>query len=427
MKELTIENLQDIIVRTLNHIDRRLTGHGERVAYGTLLMLKEDPRFSYIETFKIIWTILLHDIGIFHNMANVEGLLKNERASAFLHAHYGSFFLKYFSPYPEYAPIVYYHHSSREDVESACMSEKMKWACKYMQALDAADLYCVSHPEAKSDQLLGFLSRLSAKRYDKRAVDIIMGLVRKYQIPQNLILENVHRELLQYLKKMHVTEEEKAALLQTLVSFIDFRSHYTALHCAIMVHVSDMLGGLCGLDEETRAALHIGATLHDLGKIAIPVEILESPGKLAGKNWETMKSHVSLTEEILRGRVPDNVFHIAIRHHETLNGTGYPLGLNADSLDLPARIVAVADIVSALSEERSYKSAFPLDEVLQILWDMADSGRISPEVVRILDDNKEEIYEAAREKGRKTSEMYDKIYREYALSVQKYVEDKPSK
>ena len=121
------------------------------------------------------------------------------------------------------------------------------------------------------------------------------------------------------------------------------------------------------------------------------------------------------------------MLHIAIRHHETLNGTGYPLGLNADSLDLPARIVAVADIVSALSEERSYKSAFPLDEVLQILWDMADSGRISPEVVRILDDNKEEIYEAAREKGRKTSEMYDKIYREYALSVQKYVEDKPSK
>ena len=129
-----------------------------------------------------------------------------------------------------------------------------------------------------------------------------------------------------------------------------------------------------------------------------------------------MKSHVALTEEILKGRVPDDILHIAIRHHETLNGTGYPRGLGADSLDLPARIVAVADIVSALSEERSYKAAFPLDEVLQILWDMADSGRISSEVVRILDDNKEEIYQAARTKGQKTSEMYDKIYHEYELS-----------
>lgn len=416
MKELAIENLQDIIVRTLNHIDYRLTGHGERVAYGTLLMLEEDPRFSYIETCKIIWTVLLHDIGIFHKMGNVEDLLKSENVSSFSHARYGALFLKHFSPYPEYAPIVHYHHSSREEVESACMSEKMKWICKYIQALDAADLYCVSHPEAESDRLLGFLSRLSAERYDKRAVDTVMGLVRKYQVPQNLTLENVHRELLQYLKKMHITEEEKAALLQTLVSFIDFRSHYTALHCAIMVHVSDMLGGLCGLDEETRAALHIGATLHDLGKIAIPVDILESSGKLAGESWEIMKSHVALTEEILKGRVPDDILHIDIRHHETLNGTGYPRGLGADSLDLPARIVAVADIVSALSEERSYKAAFPLDEVLQILWDMADSGRISSEVVRILDDNKEEIYQAARTKGQKTSEMYDKIYHEYELS-----------
>lgn len=416
MKELTIENLQDIIVHTLNHIDRRLTGHGERVAYGTLLMLEEEPGFSYIETCKILWTVLFHDIGILHKEAYVEDLLKSESSSAFSHARYGALFLKHFSPYPEYTPIVYYHHSGQEEVERAHMDEKMKWVCKYIQALDAADLYCTSHPEASTETLLGFLGQLDAKRYDKKAVGTVMRFVREYQVPQNLVPENVHRELLAYLSKMHVTEEDKAALLQTLVSLIDFRSRYTALHCAIMVHVSDLLGELCGLDETSRAKLHIGATLHDLGKVAVPVEILESPGKLAGEDWEIMKSHVVLTEEILKRRVPDDVLHIAIRHHETLNGEGYPRGLDTNSLSLPERIAAVADIVSALSEERSYKSSFPLDKVLQILWDMAGKKRISPEVVRILDDNKEQIYQAARAKGQETAEMYDRIYREYELS-----------
>lgn len=416
MKELTIENLQDIIVHTLNHIDRRLTGHGERVAYGTLLMLEEDPRFSYTETCKILWTVLFHDIGILHREGYVEDLLKSESYSSFSHARYGALFLKHFSPYPEYTPIVYYHHSGQEEVERAHMDEKMKWVCKYIQALDAADLYCTSRPEASTETLLGFLGQLDAKRYDKKAVEIVMRLVREHQVPQNLIAENVHREILAYLSKMHITEEEKAALLQSLVSLIDFRSRYTALHCAIMVHVSDLLGELCGLDEASRAKLHVGATLHDLGKVAVPVEILESPGKLTGEDWEIMKSHVSLTEEILKGRVPEDVLHIAVRHHETLNGEGYPRGLDADSLSLPERIVAVADIVSALSEERSYKSSFPLDKVLQILWDMAGKNRISSEVVRILDDNKEQIYQAARIKGQEAAEMYDRIYREYELS-----------
>lgn len=415
MQKLTSENLQDIIVRSLNHMDSRLTGHGERVAYGTLLMLEQDSRFSYDDICKITWTVLLHDIGSFHKITDISDLLKTENDSSFSHAHYGSLFLKYFSPYPEYAPIVYYHHSDYKSIESSDMDQKMAWVSKCLQVLDAADLYHVSHPEATAEQFLYFLSRLDTNHYSKEAVEAVSGTIRQGHVMQNARMD-IHKELLQYLSKMDVTEKEKSALLQTLVSSIDFRSHYTALHCAVMVHVSDMLGRLCGLDGNAREVLHVGATLHDLGKIAIPVEVLESPGRLQGEDWEIMKSHVVITEEILKGRVPDDVLRVAVRHHETLSGTGYPRGLKADELSLPERIVAVADIVSALSEERSYKSAFPLEEVLRILWDMADNGRICKEVVRILDDNKEDIYQAARAVGRKTAEMYEKIYREYKLA-----------
>ena len=91
--------------------------------------------------------------------------------------------------------------------------------------------------------------------------------------------EEIHQVLLGHLEQMRISQDIQEQLLRMLVSSIDFRSHYTALHCAVMVRVSDLLAQLCGLEKEERRQVHLGAILHDLGKIAIPSEILESPGK----------------------------------------------------------------------------------------------------------------------------------------------------
>ena len=107
------------------------------------------------------------------------------------------------------------------------------------------------------------------------------------------------------------------------------------------------------------------------------------------------------------------LLQIAIRHHETLNGTGYPYGISGDQLTLPQRIVAVGDIVSALSEKRSYKPAFPIQEVMQILNDMCRAGRICPYVLQVLSDHQEEVYHTVLQAGQDIEETFERIYMEY--------------
>jgi len=107
------------------------------------------------------------------------------------------------------------------------------------------------------------------------------------------------------------------------------------------------------------------------------------------------------------------VLQIAARHHEALDGTGYPEGLNGDQLTLPQRIVAVGDIVSALSEEHSYKPVFPIEKVFEIVEDVYRQGKLCPRVVELLLAHREEIYFSARQAGREIAEQYQRLTEEY--------------
>ncbi len=411
MKSPELKHLMEMIVQCLNQMDERLTGHGERVAYGMLTLLDADGSFSSEEKAKIIWTMLLHDIGSFHN-PDIKDLLKKETDTAFSHSRYGYLFLNYLGPFPEYAGVVLYHHSGRKEADRSDMPKRLKRLSKCLQVLDAVDLKQVGNPSVTLEQMENFLNAMNTERYEEDSIRAVKEMLPKLMRVLKS-QEEIHQVLLGHLEQMRISQDIQEQLLRMLVSSIDFRSHYTALHCAVMVRVSDLLAQLCGLEEKERRQVHLGAILHDLGKIAIPSEILESPGKLEGKDWEIMKSHVSITEKILKGHVEEEVLQIAVRHHETLNGQGYPYGIGEQGLSLPQRIAAVADIASALSEERSYKPAFPLEEVLEILENLAENGRICPYVFGVLKKNKDMVYEEALKAGMEARAMYETIYTEY--------------
>jgi len=414
MREVSLENLLNIVVASLNKMDKRLTGHGERVAYDMLLI--DAPGFSRDDLCKLTWTVLLHDIGNFRQ-SDIEDLIKRENDHSFSHARYGYLFLKSFSPFPEFTPIVRYHHSGSAEIEASDMEERLKRASECLQLFDTADLFFISHPGSTAQEARRFVKELAQNRFDPAATEAVLEVMDKLPQAQGLNIKEVHGAVLAKLKEMEVTENEKEMLLKTLVRAIDFRSHATALHCAIVVKASGLLAEYCGLDSNARDAVALGAMLHDLGKIGTPTGILESSGKLEGTGWDLMKAHVTCTEEILRGRVDDEVLLIAIRHHEKLNGTGYPYGLTAKDLTLPQRIVAVADIVSALCEERSYKKTFPLEKVLSILEDMVANGGICPEVVSAFRKHKDTVYNAVMETARQVDAQYTRIYDEYSRAV----------
>jgi putative nucleotidyltransferase with HDIG domain len=123
-----------------------------------------------------------------------------------------------------------------------------------------------------------------------------------------------------------------------------------------------------GMNERRLFWFRVGALLHDVGKIAVPAEILNKPGRLTSEEWALMRSHPEAGVELLRGiDFPEDVIPIVLSHHEKWNGAGYPHGLAGESIPLAARVLGLADVYDALTTNRSYKPGMSHDVAMQTM------------------------------------------------------------
>ena len=114
--------------------------------------------------------------------------------------------------------------------------------------------------------------------------------------------------------------------------------------------------------------LAYGGIIHDAGKVIIPKEVLNKPGKPNPEEWRILQGHVTATLDLLKDvRVPEGALLIAAQHHEKLNGKGYPVGLKGDQINELARLAVIVDIFSALTDDRPYKKAMPADKALELM------------------------------------------------------------
>lgn len=157
-------------------------------------------------------------------------------------------------------------------------------------------------------------------------------------------------------------------ICEAFAEVVDAKSHYTFSHSVGVTDVAAAIGGVMGLNAERRQLLHRAALLHDLGKLRIPNSILDKPGKLDAGEWSVMQEHPALTRAIL-GRVSQfgELAYVAGAHHEKLDGSGYPDHLTARDLNIEARILAVADMYGALTEDRPYRHGFSPEQALRIM------------------------------------------------------------
>lgn len=155
-------------------------------------------------------------------------------------------------------------------------------------------------------------------------------------------------------------------LFDLLVGAIDSKDRYTRQHSEEVTEYALHLAEALEVSEETYNALRVAGLLHDIGKIAIPDEILRKPGKLTDDEYERMKEHVELSTVIIRGlpRLND-VLDAVANHHERWDGKGYPKGLAGEKIPLLGRIMAIADAFSAMISDRPYRKALSIAEALK--------------------------------------------------------------
>lgn len=165
----------------------------------------------------------------------------------------------------------------------------------------------------------------------------------------------------------------------------EFRDNETGMHVIRMSKSCQRLALAAGLDEEHAERILYAAPMHDIGKIGIPDRILLKPGKLDGDEWTVMKTHVDIGADILADH-PSELMQMArvivLYHHEKWDGSGYPRGISGTDIPIEGRIGAVADVFDALTSERPYKAAWPVEKAINLLKE--ESGKhFDPELVKL--------------------------------------------
>jgi HD-GYP domain-containing protein (c-di-GMP phosphodiesterase class II) len=164
---------------------------------------------------------------------------------------------------------------------------------------------------------------------------------------------------------------------------IDYKSVYTTKHSMQIANKSWLMADYYGYDETQKAQLYLAAALHDIGKIATPVEILEKPDKLTDEEFTIIKQHVQYTSDWLGGISGfADICRWASNHHEKLSGGGYPRRKKAGELDFNSRLLACMDIYQAVCEERPYHPARSHADTMEILRATAQRGEIDAAIVK---------------------------------------------
>jgi HD-GYP domain-containing protein (c-di-GMP phosphodiesterase class II) len=171
-----------------------------------------------------------------------------------------------------------------------------------------------------------------------------------------------------------------------IARIIDYKSVFTRRHSAQIANKAWFMGEYYRCGPQERAELYLAASLHDLGKLAVPSDILEKPGGLSGEEFEIIKGHARLTRELL-GDIEgfETICRWASSHHEKLDGSGYPFGKKAPELDFNSRLLTCLDLYQAVSEERPYHPGRNHADTIRTLYETAALGKIDGDIVKGLD------------------------------------------
>ncbi len=399
--QLPTKNVVNIIGNTLNLIDPKLVDHGARVAELTARALATQGRYTETQQRDICMLALIHDIGAYKT-DEINRLIRFETVNVWEHSIYGYLFIKLLTPLTRLAPAVFFHHADCSELRHVHPSYHD--LAQILHVADRIDILSHRHGGIEPDVFHRYFAPNRGEKFLGHIIDLF---------EQALFAASWPAPALARFDDIPFGPGEAGNYLYMMALSIDFRSPQTVTHTVGVMRIAGILAELMGMDAARRQHIGFGAMLHDLGKQGIPLDILESPDRLTPEQMDVMRTHVKLSEDILRGNVDEEIVRIAVRHHEQLTGKGYHHGLSAPELTMPERLVAVADVLSALMGRRSYKEPFPKTRVLDIMDSMTKSGALDGDIIALAKANYDDMAEAMNRTADEAESMYGLINKEY--------------
>lgn len=348
--------------------------HGERVGY-IALSIGRSLGLNEKELIQVMIAGLMHDIGAvggFHQFHGDHALVKE-------HCLVGANIIQRFPDGDVLSEAIRYHHESPNPEHSALGAEEkdVTLMAKIISIADKVDVnLCrkvMNHSERErlihwvkaqeGNQLYpevvpAFLEVTSREAFwlDLEQADLLQAslalLFNTWDLPTSQTMDYG------FIRKLAIT----------FADLIDQKSDFTARHSRSVANNAECLALELGWEEKEVEEIRLAGLLHDLGKLSVPKKVLDKPGQLDSDEIEIIQTHTYYTYHLLAGAgFPLHVARWAAYHHERLDGKGYPFGIKAEGLDTGSRLMTIADMFSALTEDRPYRKALTSSEAIDII------------------------------------------------------------
>ncbi len=419
LKPIPFLDLVSSISNATDLIDPLLNNHSRRVAY-IALNIAEELGLPTRAKHDIIYAGLMHDIGAF-SLKEKRNAFKFEFEAKINtgHGYLGFLLLRKFQPFKDVAVYVKHHHSAWNKIKDDHMSKKDVLFSQILNIADRTEVLLNRDAEVLG-QVEGISKRIKSKSgimFSPDLVDVLEGLTKKEYFWLDAVSKPSISIFHQHLGSLPVdfTLEDSIDFAKMFAQIIDFRSPFTSTHSSGVTTSAEAIAREIGFPENECKMMRVAGYLHDLGKLAVPAEILNKPSGLTDSEFKVIRSHTYYTFRILEN-IPnlETINTWAAFHHETLDGKGYPFHIGDKDLPLGSRIMAVADIFTALTENRPYRVGLKQEKVMKILSGMVAGNKIDPNVVSALADNYDNINTLREDSQKQASVDYKKFYLEKA-------------
>jgi PAS domain S-box-containing protein len=245
-----------------------------------------------------------------------------------------------------------------------------QWVSMHEQAVKGGyDSFVALPLRRNGGEALGvfYIYATESTAFDEEEVRLLVEMADNLAFGIVTLRARAERDRLQWehLKAAERLKDTLTETIRAIALMVEKRDPFTAGHQHKVADLSMAIGRVLGMDEDRLEGLRLGATIHDIGKIYVPAEILNRPGALTAAEFQVVKSHCQVGYDIVKDvKFPWPVAQMILQHQERLDGSGYPNGVKGEDILLEARIIAVADVVEAMSSHRPYRPALAMDVVL---------------------------------------------------------------
>ena len=391
--KIRMDELIQSIAAALDIVENKLVGasnnHGKRIAVLCAMMGKKLG--MNIDDMKAVTTCaLLHDNALTEYIQSLCESGAEQKVNLKLHCEYGQRNVETLPFKFDIHGLVLYHHEQADG--NGPFGKKEGEFPVGAELIAIADNVDVTHhlQNMQVEDLPSFKKEIDAhrgKRYTKTATDTLLAILNADTL-LSLRDENINETAAKLLPAWEVDAEDDALMRIATLSakIIDYASVFTRKHSVQIANRIWLMSEYYKLDSTVRAKAYLAAAMHDLGKLAIPTEILEKPGKLTDNEFDIIKSHMKGTYDLLSTITGfEEICNWASHHHEKLDGSGYFSGKKAEELDFVSRLLACTDIYQAVCEERPYHPARNHSDTMKVLFSMAQKGFIDSDITKDFD------------------------------------------